>query len=138
MFTPSTGITRRHALQCVAAGAIGLAAGAGLLSNQQPSAARAQTREPIEDGPIFWNNVALQIFRDGRPAPTVAARALAILHTCIYDAWTCYDSTALPTIPANSNLKRPSAERTPQNKDRAIAFAAFNALFDLFPYAAPA
>jgi hypothetical protein len=59
------------------------------------------------------------------------------VHTCIYDAWTAYDPTALPTIPASVNLKRPSAEHTPSNTDRAIAFAAFNALFDLFPYAAP-
>ncbi|MDQ6674001.1 MAG: phosphoesterase [Chloroflexota bacterium] len=131
----STGTTRRSLLRRAGAGAIGLVVGAGLLPSWQPGTARAQTRSPNEV--VFWNNLAVQIFRDGRPDPTIAARALAILHTCIYDAWTAYDAIAMPTIAASANLKRPVAERTMENKERAIAFAAFNALFDLFPYAAP-
>jgi hypothetical protein len=46
---------------------------------------------------VRWNNAALQGIRDSRfGAPTVA-RALAIVHTCMYDAWAAYDATALGT-----------------------------------------
>jgi CRP-like cAMP-binding protein len=43
--------------------------------------------------------------------PTIAARALAVVHTAIYDAWTAYDPVAVPTM-ANGNGRRPPAERT--------------------------
>src|SRR5829696_6618300 len=61
-----------------------------------------------------------------------AVRALAVVHTAIYDAWTAYDSVAVPTM-ANDNGRRPSAERTLENKNKAVSFAAYTALVDLFP-----
>lgn len=44
-----------------------------------------------------WNNAAIQSIRYLRPWPTIGARALAIAHTCMYDAWTAYDDKAVAT-----------------------------------------
>ncbi len=62
----------------------------------------------------------------------MVARALAVLHTCIYDAWAAYDSTAVGTR-LGGTLRRPAAERTLANKNEAISYAARAALVDLFP-----
>jgi hypothetical protein len=36
---------------------------------------------------LQWDQVALQAIRDTRPLPMAAARALAVVHTAVYDAW---------------------------------------------------
>jgi len=81
---------------------------------------------------VQWNNAALQAIRDTHPGPPMAARALAILHTCIYDAWAAYDPLALSTRLAEF-LRRPDAEHTAENKSKAISYAAYHALVDLYP-----
>src|SRR5690348_9412151 len=45
---------------------------------------------------IQWNNAAIQAVRDVNPGPTVASRALAIMHTAMYDAWAAFDPVAVP------------------------------------------
>ena len=62
----------------------------------------------------------------------MVARALAIVHTCIYDAWAVYDH-GRGGHALGGSLKRPPAERTPANEQRAISFAAYRAAVDLFP-----
>jgi hypothetical protein len=62
----------------------------------------------------------------------MVSRALAIVHTCIYDAWAAYDERALGTQ-SGSSLRRPRPERTLANKNEAISFAAYRASVDLFP-----
>jgi len=81
---------------------------------------------------IQWNNAAVETIRYRRPWPTIGARALAITHTCMYDAWAAYDSKALATR-LGGRLRRPPSERTGQNKNIAISFAAYRCLSDLFP-----
>jgi hypothetical protein len=81
---------------------------------------------------IQWNNAALQAVRNSKLGPPMVARALAIVHTCIYDAWAAYDQRALGTQ-LSSSLRRPHHERTVANKDKAISFAAYRAAVDLFP-----
>jgi hypothetical protein len=61
----------------------------------------------------------------------MVARALAIVHTCIFDAWTAYDKRAVGTQ-FGGELRRPKRERTLANKNEAISFAAYRALVDLF------
>src|SRR5258708_32490438 len=61
----------------------------------------------------------------------MVARALAIVHTCIYDAWAAYDKRAVGTR-FGDELRRPKRERTLANKNEAISFAAYRALADLF------
>jgi hypothetical protein len=81
---------------------------------------------------VQWDAAALQGVRDSRIGPPMVARALAIAHTCIFDAWAAYDKKALGTR-LGGELRRPKAERTLANKNEAISFAAYRALVDLFP-----
>ncbi len=76
----------------------------------------------------LWNRIAILAIKRTNMNPPVAARALAILHTCIYDAWALYDRKALPTIAK-------IARQTPNElaKREAISLAAHTALVDLFP-----
>jgi hypothetical protein len=80
---------------------------------------------------VRWNSAALQGVRDSRIGPPMVARALAIVHTCIFDAWAAYDKRAVGTQ-FGGELRRPKRERTLANKNEAISFAAYRALVDLF------
>lgn len=84
------------------------------------------------DAVRYWNAVSLQAVHDDNSAPTVAARALAIVHTSMYDAWAAYDRTAVGTQ-LGDQLRRPPSEWTAANKQAAISYAAFRALTDLYP-----
>jgi hypothetical protein len=79
-----------------------------------------------------WDEAALQAIRDLKPGPTIVARHLAVLHTCIFDAWAAYDDKAVGTR-LGGYLRRPIAERTEANKQKAVSFAAYRAAVDLFP-----
>lgn len=85
---------------------------------------------------LKWNDQALAAIRSAFPAPPVSARALAVMNTSIYDAWTAYDATAVPTQRAGWS-RRPAEERTPERKSRAISYAAHRSLSNLFPALAP-
>ena len=79
-----------------------------------------------------WNNAALAEVRLGRLGPPIVARALAVAHTCMYDAWTAYDPRAAGVV-VGASLRRASAEHTDANKAKAISFAAHRCLVNLFP-----
>jgi len=81
---------------------------------------------------LRWNQVTLQAIRNTRAAPTIAARALAVVHTCAYDAWAAYDSVAVGTR-LGDGLRRPPVEHTQANTEQAISFAFNRCLVDLFP-----
>jgi hypothetical protein len=81
---------------------------------------------------LQWNQAFLQGVRDSKLGPPMVARALAIAHTCIYDAWAAYDNRAVGTRLGGS-LRRPPRERTLTNGEQAISFAAYRAAVDLFP-----
>jgi hypothetical protein len=129
-FRSKKAISRRQFL--VAAGATG----AALLLPRAPEAAlaarppwAAQLRDSVV---IQWNEALLQAVRESKLGPPMVARALAIAHTCIYDAWAAYDQKAVGTRLGGS-LRRPPNERTLANRERAISFAAYRAAGDLFP-----
>ncbi len=90
---------------------------------------QAQAEETIV---VTWNEAMLQAIRDTRPGPPIVARMLAITHTCMYDAWVAYDSIAVGTR-LGGTLRQPMSERTMRNKRKAMSFAAYRALVDLFP-----
>jgi hypothetical protein len=79
---------------------------------------------------LTWNEAVLAAIRATRPAPPVAARALAVVHTAMYDAWAVYEERAVGTrlgfVPA-------SADRGPAARSEAVGYAAYHALLDLFP-----
>ncbi len=81
---------------------------------------------------LKWNDQALAAIRAVFPAPPVSARALAIMNTSMYDAWSAYDATAVPTLQAGWS-RRPATEGTPERKSVAISYAAHRALSNLFP-----
>jgi hypothetical protein len=79
-----------------------------------------------------WNQAALtEITPVSKLGPPIIARALAIAHTCMYDAWSVYDVSAAATL--DDTPRRPASERTDANKAKAISYAAYNCLLNLFP-----
>ncbi len=99
--------------------------------------ARGQAESPAasrlgDNAVLIWDEATLQAVRDTRPGPTIVARALAIVHTAMFDAWAAYDPVAVPTQ-EHSPWRRPPAEATQRNKAKAVSFAAYRALVDLFP-----
>jgi hypothetical protein len=81
---------------------------------------------------IQWNNATLQGIRDAKLGAPVVARALAVVHTCMYDAWAAYDERAVGTQLGGA-LRRPVSEQTTANKEQAISYAAYRALADVLP-----
>src|SRR6516225_1621804 len=80
-----------------------------------------------------WNNAALAEVRASKLGPPMVARALAIAHTCMYDAWAQYDDHAVATTVLGGSLRQPNGQRTDPNKAQAISFAAYRCLVNLFP-----
>jgi len=97
----------------------------------QAHAANAPVK-PELNGVIRWNSATLQGIRDAKLGAPVVARALAIVHTCMYDAWAAYDDRAVGTQ-LHGALRRPAAEQTLANKEQAISYAAYRALVDVLP-----
>jgi len=81
---------------------------------------------------LRWDAAALQGVRDAKLGAPMAARALAIVHTCMYDASAAYDERAVGSQ-LRGALRRPASERTEANKQRAISYAAYRALVDVLP-----
>jgi hypothetical protein len=105
------------------------------LELRRPILGAAATTE--ENVLLKWDEAALAAIRQTRPGPPQAARALAIAHTSMFDAWAAYDAVAVGTR-LGGTLRRPAAERTLPNKERAVSYAAYRALVDLFPSQTPA
>jgi hypothetical protein len=103
---------------------------------------------PIGPGPLYpldaygpraddnvvlrWNEQTLAAIRALKTGPPINARALAIVHTAMFDAWAAYDATAVGTRLGGS-LRRPAEERTVAYKSMAISYAAYRALLNLYP-----
>jgi hypothetical protein len=92
---------------------------------------------------LAWHRLALQALQAlGTPANSVsasasgqptAARALAILHTCMYNAWAAYDDDARQTVHGVA-VRLPHAERSAASKASAMSHAAYLILGALFPF----
>jgi Domain of unknown function (DUF6851)/VCPO second helical-bundle domain len=115
----------------VNAAGVALAASMLALSGCEPSTA-PRPQENQASVVVRWNEAALEAVRRTRLGPPMVARALAIVHTSMYDAWSVYDATAIGTQLGGA-LRRPPGERTHANKERALSVAAYRALVDLFP-----
>ena len=116
------------------AGLVALLTLATLVAVRTPVAASSADRVPARSDNVvlLWNEAALQAVRDTKPAPTVTARALAVVHASIYDAWAAYDAKAVGSRLGGS-LRQPPAEHTLANRRTAISYAAYRALVNLFP-----
>jgi len=109
--------------------AVGLVLGA---SSACSAGSVASSSGPVRHVVGEWNAAALQGIRDARLGAPMVARALAIVHTCMYDAWAAFDEHAVGTQLAGA-LRRPVSERTFANKQEAISYAAYRALVDVLP-----
>ena len=74
-----------------------------------------------------WSRTALRSGPAAKLDSPGASRAQAVVHTCMYDAWAAYDDKAVGTQLGGA-LRRPPAERTEANKERAVSYAAYRAL----------
>jgi hypothetical protein len=81
---------------------------------------------------LRWNEALLQGVRESATGAPMIARALAVSHTCMFDAWAAYDDEAVGTQ-LGASLRRPIGERTDHNKREAVSFAVYRAAVDLFP-----
>jgi hypothetical protein len=94
-------------------------------------AVQGQTPRLRDNAVILWNNAAIDAARDSNAGTLVMVRALAEMHTAMFDAWAQYDVGARPTL--GTPHRRPTDVRTLENKREAISYAADRTLADLFP-----
>jgi hypothetical protein len=94
-----------------------------------PPVAHASTENVV----LTLNEAALEAGRRSTIGPPAIARALAIVHTCIYDAWAAFDPIAAGV---HYHVKTVSAA-TEEERARAISYAAYRALVNLFPAQQP-
>ncbi len=89
----------------------------------------------IKSAAYQWLEVALEATAREHervaPRPTVGSRMLAIIVTAMYDAWAAYDEKAVGTR-LGDKLRRQKSERTSANKEKAIAYATYRAMLDVF------
>lgn len=102
-------------------------------------AARAVSAQPVAVAPqatdndvLRWNTLALQAVRQSNLGPPMVARALAILHTCLFDAAAAYHDEFVGTQFGEGG-RRPAADRTSDHRRVALNEAAYVAFVDLFP-----
>lgn len=66
-----------------------------------------------------------------KPRPTITSRYLALVYVSMYDAWTRFDSSAIPVYLKDID-RVAEKERTQQNKEKAVSYAAFRALNEYY------
>jgi hypothetical protein len=132
--------SRRRLLKVTAGAAAGLmaagVAGPRLLGAGVPAAAAHGKKQAGSSVIVQWDAAALAAMLALKTGPTVGARALAIVHTCMFDAWAAYDPKALGT--QLGGALRVSSNHSHAAKAEAVSYAAYRALLDLFPSQASA
>src|SRR5882672_10547525 len=82
-----------------------------------------------------WGKISLQCTADDtenfRPRPTVTSRILALVWISAFDAWSRYDSSAIPLY-LSSVERRPVSERSLKNKKIAVSYAAYRAMREYY------
>lgn len=86
---------------------------------------------------IKWNQLCLEAIKLTKSSGPFAARALAILHTAMYDAWSVYETCAISTTTAKY-IKIPKQQCVKENIRKSFSYAAFQVLMDLFWLKLPA
>ncbi len=120
-------------LAVVSVGLLTAAAAAGGAGENRP-ATHPSSAQP--SAVVRWNETTLEAIRRSSLGPPATARALAIVSTCVYDAWAAYHPRALGTE-LGAALRQPPRLRTGSGKRAAVSFAAYRALVDLFPAERP-
>jgi hypothetical protein len=131
--------SQRRLIQVAAGTAAGVWAGSLLqsrLTPARPTSALAQGNDQGSPSVVVqWDAAALAALLAIKAGPTVGARALAVVHTCMYDAWAPYHPNALGT--QLGGTLRVSSHRSRADKTEAVSFAAYRALVDVLPSQTP-
>lgn len=80
---------------------------------------------------LQWNQLTLDAIKFTKTSPPLAARALAMVHTAMYDAWSVYDRYAISTTTAQY-IKIAEEHCSKQNTRKAFSYAAYRLLTHLF------
>jgi hypothetical protein len=123
-----TYISRRTVLK-TGLGAAVMATGIGTWLELHRGSTHAILGLGTNNAAIQWDSVVLQAIRNVGMGPTPASRAIAITHTCMYDAWATYDAVGVPTRP--NGIPRQAGRYN--DATMAVSYAAYRALMDLFP-----
>lgn len=81
---------------------------------------------------VQWNQALVEAVRRTAFRPMWTARALAMVHTAMFDAWAAYDDRA-DGVYWQGAIRRPRRDRSRANAQRAASMAAYRTLVDLFP-----
>lgn len=81
-----------------------------------------------------WNAAVLSGIKDEKPSPPMAARILAVVHTCIYDAWSMTDTVAVG-VHSNTHgeARFPPQQRRHLDKILAVSASAHTCASRLMP-----
>lgn len=87
---------------------------------------------------VVWQRVVNEaiINSDVADGPTIAARAMAMVHTAIYDAWASFDAVALRVsadATGNNGQFEGALPATAANLTKAMSFAAYTVMQNLYP-----
>lgn len=86
---------------------------------------------------LQWNHLTLEAIRCSSTSPPLAARALAMVHTAMYDAWSVFDGNAISSSTARLIKVLDSQSCTRENIEKAFSYAAYRVLMELFWLALP-
>lgn len=102
----------------------------------------AQTKEIKNNEPLGkdniaykWGEMALTATANDtdrfRPRPTVTSRYLGLTFVAVFDAWSRFDSKAIPVY-LEGVTRRPKKEQNTNNKEIAVSYAAYGALCEYY------
>src|SRR5690606_5792761 len=80
---------------------------------------------------LKWNQLMLEAIKLTKTSAPLAARALAMMHTAMYDAWFVYDNCAYSTSTAKY-IKIPKSNCAKDNIRKSFSYAAYRILVNLF------
>lgn len=92
--------------------------------------------QKLEEAAFIWGGMALNCTAIDTemhtPRPTITARALALSHTAMFDAWTRYDDRARPLY-LSGVARAPKGPEFEREKAISISYAAARTLYTYYP-----
>ncbi len=93
----------------------------------------ANQQKPLS---LQWNQLTLEAIKITNTSPPLAARALAMVHTAMYDGWSVYNKCAFSTT-TSRYIKRYEENCGESEIEKTISYAAYRVLTHLFWLALP-
>ena len=93
--------------------------------------AMASAALPAPNDVVVWNQALCEAVKSSKLGPPATARAIALVHTAMYDAWCCFSPQKTPITP--SPAERKNSECTEANRRNAVNCAAYRMMVNLFP-----